>query len=659
MKNSIQITLLIFVLIGCTKQSSRLEQALNFAGNNRTELEKVLDHYKNKPADSLKYRAACFLIENMPYHFSCNNMRFEFIKKEISEMVFENGSSIQTVYKTLEKKYGKIYPNDYIVNNDAKSISSLYLIKNIEHAFYVWEKQPWGKFYSFDVFCKEILPYRISNEPLEDWRDSYYNYFQPILDSLLIKQTPAEACKLLYKVIEKQKWLFVDDLPTPHLGGKSLLEKRFGSCREYSDFMTYIMRALGIPGGVDLIVQNPDLMYTRHYWNYVRDTTNKIIEFELYGVPLDFQGTRKKKGKVYRHNFDIQENSLSLNFPGKKIPESLKDIFISDVTSEYYENREVELYFNKEERKDQIVYLSVFGYMQWIPITWTRIESGKAYFKNIEPNIIYCPTFYIAGQNMIAGAPFILKKDGGIHFYDPDTVHTNTISIRRKFRGSFLHKEMEKISVGSKFQGSNEPGFTNWDDLYVITEGVGPYYSEIDIDCQKAYRYVRFLSSNKYYFEPRRINRINDTSYCNIAEIEFYTSEFEELTGKIIGTDGSTRNNPQNSKHTVFDKNPLTYFESDKPYNAWVGLDLGEPQKIEKIRFIFRNDDNSIREGDSYELFYFSGRGKVSLGIQTGNREQKLVYANVPENAVLWLHNYTRGKEERIFTLENGKQAWW
>jgi hypothetical protein len=36
-----------------------------------------------------------------------------------------------------------------------------------------------------------------------------------------------------------------------------------------------------------------------------------------------------------------------------------------------------------------------------------------------------------------------------------------------------------------------------------------------------------------------------------------------------------------------------------------VGLTLDEPAQITEIEYIFRNDDNSIREDDVYELFYF------------------------------------------------------
>lgn len=49
-----------------------------------------------------------------------------------------------------------------------------------------------------------------------------------------------------------------------------------------------------------------------------------------------------------------------------------------------------------------------------------------------------------------------------------------------------------------------------------------------------------------------------------------------------------------------------------------------------------------------------------SLGRQVGSRQlQYLEYDNVPDNALLLLRNLTKGKEERIFTCEDGKQVWW
>ena len=58
-----------FLLSMFSSCHSRLQDALKAAGENRAELERVLDHFRNDP-DTLKYSAAKFLIENMPYHYT-------------------------------------------------------------------------------------------------------------------------------------------------------------------------------------------------------------------------------------------------------------------------------------------------------------------------------------------------------------------------------------------------------------------------------------------------------------------------------------------------------------------------------------------------------------------------------------------------------------
>ena len=64
-----------FLITLCCCQETKLEKALQLAENNRKELEKVLTHYSIHPKDSLKYKAACFLIENMPGHYTTNRIR--------------------------------------------------------------------------------------------------------------------------------------------------------------------------------------------------------------------------------------------------------------------------------------------------------------------------------------------------------------------------------------------------------------------------------------------------------------------------------------------------------------------------------------------------------------------------------------------------------
>lgn len=93
--------------------------------------------------------------------------------------------------------------------------------------------------------------------------------------------------------------------------------------------------------------------------------------------------------------------------------------------------------------------------------------------------------------------------------------------------------------------------------------------------------------------------------------------------------------------------------------NSWIGIDLGpgNRQIINKIRYMVRNNFNIIEVGDKYELLFFDN-GWRSLGIVIA-KNNYLYYPQVPANCLLWLHNHSRGKKERIFTIENGKQIWW
>lgn len=61
---------LIAVAVCCGRYDPAVNDALRYAGDNRGELEKVIRHYSTQPEDSLKLKAALFLIRNMPYHVS-------------------------------------------------------------------------------------------------------------------------------------------------------------------------------------------------------------------------------------------------------------------------------------------------------------------------------------------------------------------------------------------------------------------------------------------------------------------------------------------------------------------------------------------------------------------------------------------------------------
>lgn len=67
---------------------------------------------------------------------------------------------------------------------------------------------------------------------------------------------------------------------------------------------------------------------------------------------------------------------------------------------------------------------------------------------------------------------------------------------------------------------------------------------------------------------------------------------------------------------------------------------------------------NSVQPNNNYELLYWNNEKFISLGKKIAT-DTIIEFNNVPKNSVLWLRNLDVGKEERIFTWENGKQVWW
>lgn len=74
-----------------------------YSKGNRTELEKVLYYYQQDATDSLKYKAACFLIENMPYHSYTHGEQLEKYKKYYAWLKDSHGKTPEEVADSVKK----------------------------------------------------------------------------------------------------------------------------------------------------------------------------------------------------------------------------------------------------------------------------------------------------------------------------------------------------------------------------------------------------------------------------------------------------------------------------------------------------------------------------------------------------------------------------
>ena len=234
-----------------------LDIAMEKAGDNRQELEKVLRHYQQSPADSLKYKAACFLIENMPYYSYPVGKQLDNYKTYFNWLRHYRKKTPRQLSDSIRQFFGPI--GELEKKQDIHKIDSAYLCHNIEWAFKVWQEQPWGKHISFATFCEYILPYRIEDEPLKYWREEYYNKFDSLLLPLknsnsLDKENPVAVANYLIQKLPHKYHRYTGIFPYSfgHIGPEHV-QYLTGSCKEVTDFAVYLFRALGIPCAIDFI----------------------------------------------------------------------------------------------------------------------------------------------------------------------------------------------------------------------------------------------------------------------------------------------------------------------------------------------------------------------------------------------------------------------
>src|SRR5574344_2237332 len=127
------ILLLFFTLLftSCDTNRSYLRYALRMAGDNRAQLEAVLEHYKEDPE---KYAAACYLIENMPEHYSYRGDDIlRYYEKALP--ILKSGKNPEWQRDTLLEISDRDFPGlNRNVIPDIEIITSHFLIHNIHIA---------------------------------------------------------------------------------------------------------------------------------------------------------------------------------------------------------------------------------------------------------------------------------------------------------------------------------------------------------------------------------------------------------------------------------------------------------------------------------------------------------------------------------------------
>ncbi len=624
------MTLVGVLLLAACKEEGKLEKALYMAGKNKAELFKVLEHYKRSSGDSLKWKAACFLIGNMPGHGSTWSESIESFRQRVN-------SSDSLVSMELQNEWwNELHETDQpVFHSDLECIHADFLIQDIDKAFEVWNESPWKKEVDFDAFCRYILPYRFGQELLADgWRDSLYNEFHFLLEDVT-------DAKTAFEVVHNTVWkrLLSSYSFFPHsLDAVSISHLRQAACNQRSVLLGSVMRALGIPVAIDCVRKWANYGHNGHSWVSLvtKEGTYSIYEDEReakinnridatvvkvnYEIPEDYPLSAhfvKRYAKIWRSTFECQDD----NRDGSP--------FIVDVSTSYGLDGKIVLPSN-ENFSD--VYLCGFSTKKgWEPICCGKVENGRCEFSALGDSVVYLVMGNLRDEAVPLGNPLLLANHQ-VTVLNPDKAELGEVTLMRKYPilGKWINKWASM--VGGRFEGSNDPEFKQLELLYRV-ESMPVFYNVAEMQTSQRYRYIRFVAPED----------------CDAVMSEIIFMEDKDELNVMPGK--STMKNVELS----FDRNMQTHPEYKNGYVS--GYDLGEPRKVTSVVYYPCNDDNFVFPGHEYELFYYD-KAWISLGKQIA-KTYSLTYKNVPDNALLYLKDCTMGKEERPFTYVNGKQIWW
>ena len=638
---------LISIILSVFCQSchrSALEQALYNAESNRKELEKVLQHYQN---DEVKLQAARFLIENMDAHFWQYHEHYESFYRDIDSLyrnhTNQGATFYQKAYENLAEKYGYFMFGSER-KNDIQCITSDYLIAHIDSVFRM-QQSPWVGKYSFEHFCNYVLPYRVCGEPVREWMDVYIKeYGKYLADCNNAQQNRFQlfgACNAVNRKDHASLYYFKSYMPELPLS--FLPSVKIGDCDTYATHSVAQMRAMGIPAALDFMPQWGNHS-VGHSWPVFLPTDDTFFPFGVNEPIGDyfFRRSDDKVTKIFRRTFKKQPEMRSIHESDEPKPELFQTACLQDVTQLYVETSDVSIPLFGDV-KSEYVYLAVFGSQDWRIVHFAERQGDKAQFRKMGRGVVYLPVTYgRRGRLIPAGHPFVLELDGSVTMLKADDDEKETVRLVRKYRDSRVLMKYCKEIKGGKFQVANRKDFSDSITIATIGDVTESRFHTLSSSDLNKYRYFRYLAA--------------PGSNYNMAEVEAY-----DENGNRISMEQAFDATAGFTAKRLFDGDMLTYYASFTAKDApvWAAVEFYKPEYVSKVRFLPRNDDNFIREGDIYQLYYWDAKGWKLIEEIKGNHDGILHINHVPANALLLLHNATRGVEERIFTYENGKQVWW
>lgn len=638
------IVLPVFLLIGCSSSPEAcIRETLDISGSNAEELISVIEHY-NSTNDSLKQRAAIFLVKNMCAHHSLRSIGLDSLTNILMKCdTIVAKDEINKIWKKLSQKDSvyRVY--------DAQSLNAKFLIEEIDKSFETWQQSSWKNDVDFEMYCKYILPYRLKDEPLKSgWRDSLRNKYGSLVRG--ISDMDIAYGKVYSAIYENMK----AKTEMPYLTDPVIMQRIFrGGCLQRAIYVGSVMRALGLPVIIDGIDHWANVSTSGHYWVALvhkegiatysdKDSLahiHNMIDASHYPLKRTIEKDyaydttfTKRVAKIFRLTYEKHEPVISDRYVPREIAKRFNSPFRKDVSCEYDLTDSLDFRFpNGISTGFLCTFITGKG---WYPVCYSPITDNMARFRNIGDSVVYIGAYYDKTERLkCIGLP-ILIANGQKRNFLPDNENRHKISVTRKYplTGNFISDW--SMMRNARIEVSNDTTSSKG-EIFAKIERTPVFHNIVKSGKHKCFRYLRYCNT-----ESERIP--------HLAEVQFFDGD-RIVKSKALGIDCEQVEN-------CIDGDFFTAARGiSNSYS--ILFDLGRAQKIDSILFVPKNDGNFVIPGDQYELLYYDD-GWMSAGLKK-SEDFKVTFENVPDGALLWLRDITKGKEERIFTYENGKQIWW
>lgn len=620
----------LFFAVSC---ASKLDYALNLAGDNRAELESVINHYSDCPQ---KRAAAIWLIENMPGHVSLGGDYSLYCDEYDSLLSSKRPNHNEDVWNDLIELEERVHSLVRCVY-DIETMDSQTLIRDIDAAFDAWQQGQWATHLNFEQFKEWLLPYKcFEGQPIFSWRDSLKSFAAGDIDHLCecyeYLNNPRAAITHVMQQMElmndSKGWGVVPG-GYPILRPKTYVRLPLSTCEDDCHITNMVVKSKGIPICTDFITQWPDKALN-HIWCSYPSINGRTEFFDPFmSLPGSSYYPYSRFAKVFRWSYEANHQYLVWVKKNKKGARRLfQDPFFKDVTEEYLETVDLAIKLkSKKLSMGSCIYISVFDNKRWQPVYYGRAWFGRGFFKKMGKRI----TYIVMDENQTPiSDPFEVDALGRVHYLVASKDSTINFRLTRKYPIYNHVFEISALLKGGRMEASNDILFKKSETVAVFPNWPLAA-SSVSVSQTVPYRYWRFCTS--------------DGEVSDMDEIFLYdSSEGQPLVVTCLPYSSQTFSN-------MFDGNTLTNYRAEGSRNDGA-VDLGTPKILDHISFLRRGDGNVVFPGDVYRISYWA-EGEWKLFREITANDIYLDIKGMPSDALYYVEDISNGFQNRIFTVDN------